>query len=892
MVATLRAAEAGGGIVGVIARRRLLTRCLAVIIVSLGTAAHEPVEVLEAVHVAASSPYISEEDQLVSLLQRGALLAAPTAITSEAAFAQAFIPELAQTSASQASERGSELKKEAISKQEGAARSAAESANAQNLTGFPPTLIKKWAEADPVAFRRTIITTHTNWPHPESFAESLSNGVLALNKHSLVIVAALLYAWRFSKKEAKAVGLDTAALSGFRALLAFWVFTEHLGLHMINGGGAFVVLSGCVLSTSRVNMETGLIKSPTTSLQKYLEFVWRRLWRVLPLYYFYLAAMWYPEHEADLTSNPLEHAWQSFLNLLTLPRDHPLVLICWWPMEAAKARSAGHLWFIPVIVVLYCLYPVLEFIILAGSGTTRPSRMHLGFVFAACTVLKLVEATWLSYNMPKLLENNHVLFTYLYGCPWLRIPEFMFGMIVPHLALPKSMLQSDFQKSLAYSAVVAADALLVGLICFAWFAPQSELSYMLTDFNVHAPVVAIVMWGLCYGPERSPIGKLLSAPWLIAIGEWGYGIYLNHIYFIQKMGLYNLRFPPCDVEAKAACGLRTFGPSWAWSSAVVAMAMSCLLSWATFRLIEEGFQDLGNSILKRLKGEVTVKKAQPAETARIDGAADRAAPLTSSVNGNHKQYSESAGGNSVPAGEHGQLSSTAARFEDAAEYMRKGAAIAAKKLSNQEKVLFYGLFKQAKEGDNRSPQPWAYQVEARAKWEAWSIQQGQSQEACMARYVDLTDHFKLQVQASAPSEAGDAAKGEAALPLPVKPIPSACNRFEEAAEYMRQNAAIADRKLSNQEKLQFYGLFKQAKEGDNRTAQPWRIAVEARAKWEAWKKEEGQSQEACMRRYIDLADNFKTQTQPPAPAGALEETTQNAAAAPPVFKGMEATYSY
>eukprot|EP00042_Codosiga_hollandica_P034887 m.251466 g.251466 ORF g.251466 m.251466 type:complete len:179 (-) comp54513_c0_seq5:1114-1650(-) len=48
--------------------------------------------------------------------------------------------------------------------------------------------------------------------------------------------------------------------------------------------------------------------------------------------------------------------------------------------------------------------------------------------------------------------------------------------------------------------------------------------------------------------------------------------------------------------------------------------------------------------------------------------------------------------------------------------------------SNAELLDLYGLYKQATSGDNTTDQPWAVQVEARAKWDAWSSRKGMSAE--------------------------------------------------------------------------------------------------------------------------------------------------------------------
>ena len=79
--------------------------------------------------------------------------------------------------------------------------------------------------------------------------------------------------------------------------------------------------------------------------------------------------------------------------------------------------------------------------------------------------------------------------------------------------------------------------------------------------------------------------------------------------------------------------------------------------------------------------------------------------------------------------------------------------------------------------------------------------------------------------------------------------------FENAAEYVRKMPPKPE--TTNSVKLEFYGLFKQAKEGDNTDAQPWAIQVEARAKWEAWKAVAGKSKSDAMKAYIALLDKIE-----------------------------------
>ena len=61
---------------------------------------------------------------------------------------------------------------------------------------------------------------------------------------------------------------------------------------------------------------------------------------------------------------------------------------------------------------------------------------------------------------------------------------------------------------------------------------------------------------------------------------------------------------------------------------------------------------------------------------------------------------------------------------------------------NDKKLELYGLFKQVTKGDNTSKQPWAIQVEARAKWEAWEKNKGKSKEDASAEYIKLAQELK------------------------------------------------------------------------------------------------------------------------------------------------------
>uniref|UniRef100_A0A3Q3F9X3 Diazepam binding inhibitor (GABA receptor modulator, acyl-CoA binding protein) n=1 Tax=Labrus bergylta TaxID=56723 RepID=A0A3Q3F9X3_9LABR len=64
-------------------------------------------------------------------------------------------------------------------------------------------------------------------------------------------------------------------------------------------------------------------------------------------------------------------------------------------------------------------------------------------------------------------------------------------------------------------------------------------------------------------------------------------------------------------------------------------------------------------------------------------------------------------------------------------------------------------------------------------------------------------------------------------------------------------------KPADEEMLQVYSLFKQATVGDVNTARPGMFDFTGKAKWDAWEKQKGTSQDDAMNEYIFLVDELK-----------------------------------
>ncbi|XP_011264067.1 acyl-CoA-binding protein homolog isoform X1 [Camponotus floridanus] len=76
--------------------------------------------------------------------------------------------------------------------------------------------------------------------------------------------------------------------------------------------------------------------------------------------------------------------------------------------------------------------------------------------------------------------------------------------------------------------------------------------------------------------------------------------------------------------------------------------------------------------------------------------------------------------------------------------------------------------------------------------------------------------------------------------------------FEAAAEAIK----TLTKRPSDEELLELYALFKQATVGDNNTSKPGMLDLKGKAKWEAWNKKKGITQEAAKQNYINYANQL------------------------------------
>lgn len=77
-------------------------------------------------------------------------------------------------------------------------------------------------------------------------------------------------------------------------------------------------------------------------------------------------------------------------------------------------------------------------------------------------------------------------------------------------------------------------------------------------------------------------------------------------------------------------------------------------------------------------------------------------------------------------------------------------------------------------------------------------------------------------------------------------------RFEAAAQSVKK----LKEDPGNDAKLQLYALYKQGTEGDVQGKRPGFTDMIGRAKYDAWAKAKGLSEEEAMKKYIDLVKSL------------------------------------
>ncbi|CAD6185337.1 unnamed protein product [Caenorhabditis auriculariae] len=81
-------------------------------------------------------------------------------------------------------------------------------------------------------------------------------------------------------------------------------------------------------------------------------------------------------------------------------------------------------------------------------------------------------------------------------------------------------------------------------------------------------------------------------------------------------------------------------------------------------------------------------------------------------------------------------------------------------------------------------------------------------------------------------------------------------KFDAAVEIIQKLPKTGPLTTSNDQKLAFYSLFKQATVGDVNTERPGIFSLVERKKWDSWKEVEGTSKDEAKERYVKTLNDM------------------------------------
>jgi acyl-CoA-binding protein len=89
-----------------------------------------------------------------------------------------------------------------------------------------------------------------------------------------------------------------------------------------------------------------------------------------------------------------------------------------------------------------------------------------------------------------------------------------------------------------------------------------------------------------------------------------------------------------------------------------------------------------------------------------------------------------------------------------------------------------------------------------------------------------------------------------------KPMDSLEQRFDEVAAKVKALPSEGPAQPSSELKLELYGLYRQARDGDVEGRRPSPFDLVGRFKYDAWSSHKGMAREEAMRQYISTVENF------------------------------------
>ena len=311
------------------------------------------------------------------------------------------------------------------------------------------------------------------------------------------------------------------------------------------GVDLFFVLSGFLI--------TGILVGSRGAPNYFRAFYMRRVLRILPLYYGYLAAVFLlPRLLGSPTwaTPAVEQAWY-WLHLQNLH-----------PTSSAAFPFLGDLWSLAIEEQFYLVWPLL---VLVAEGRTLRRVIVVGLVGAVS--FRLVGAL--------TLESVQPLYFWTPG----RVDGLLLGAFVASIALDPAWL-ARASRWAGPAAAIAVAYLAACVVRARWLDP-GDMAIVIVGYSALALLFTAVLVRVL---TRASVARWFTPAWLRFFGQYSYGLYVLHRPCIELLRLAGFTADGVAVRVHSEVG----GMLLYMAALMLVSIIVASLSW---RLLERPFLD-------------------------------------------------------------------------------------------------------------------------------------------------------------------------------------------------------------------------------------------------------------------------------------------------------------
>jgi len=357
-------------------------------------------------------------------------------------------------------------------------------------------------------------------------------------------------------------------LDGLRAIAILLVFSTHADLIEVGWVGVqlFFVLSGFLITGILLDMKASL-----PPREYFTKFYGRRLLRIFPLYYFYLAAMAVVafllvrlDFRANYMQIYFDQVWYAVLYVYDFFYRVP-----WFQ----PSQFLDHFWSLSVEEQFYIVWPLLLllvpekhlkrlFLLFIGLGFAFRLGMYLLYLSGSDLWYFREPFGLVVYSLPLSHVDAFAMGAYLsrYSISGARPQLLLAGTLVPVLGFLATYNQTG---TIGPISALGYDLATGATYQFIW-------SYTLLNYFFALLIYCVVRHSLWI--------RFLELPWLRYLGKISYGMYVYHlavIWFVHRF-----------VEA------RWQNPIAFWLNVLLALSITIVVASLSYHLLERPILDL------------------------------------------------------------------------------------------------------------------------------------------------------------------------------------------------------------------------------------------------------------------------------------------------------------